>query len=243
MSRWIVVLTISLFVLVACESEAPRPVATKPDDPLTYVDYSCYGSQPAYHLRNPYRKKEIPKGAWEAFITYKTHYPGGEAPTEAVDWIGVVRKRSRVDFLREGDYPHAYFWITMMRKQGRWRDESGGDCKLWATSEGESSSSDWWLAASPQPEDEHLAVRASERDCTGGRKLGSKDFHPRVHYEPERISIVVYAKPLKDGAYECPGNPSTPFTIALSEPVGDRDIIDVGVYPPREARTNPPKSG
>jgi len=45
------------------------------------------------------------------------------------------------------------------------------------------------------------------------------------------LVIGVEAPP---GGQTCPSNPPTPFTIELDEPLGDRTLTDVAVYPERE---------
>ena len=37
-----------------------------------------------------------------------------------------------------------------------------------------------------------------------------------------------------DVGYDCQGTPATEYELVLSEPVGDREVVDLSVYPPVE---------
>ncbi len=223
-----------LIIFAACGEAPVSDFGTPPDDPLSYMGYSCYGDPPAYRLDDPYDRDEIPRGARAALERVQESSVSASGPAEADQWDAVVRTKKIVVFLYErrgADFP--YSEVTVRRTSKGWRFGGSGDCKLWAIPKRGWSSSDWWLAEEPQPQDRHLVIRASERDCTSGRKLPPEGFDPVVHYDQGRISIAVFSEPLEAGFYNCPGNPSTELTIKLDEPVGTREIFDVGVFPPR----------
>ena len=48
----------------------------------------------------------------------------------------------------------------------------------------------------------------------------------------EEVQLWIGVRP-RSGGQHCQGNPATPFTIELDQPLGDREIVDVSVMPPR----------
>jgi hypothetical protein len=61
-----------------------------------------------------------------------------------------------------------------------------------------------------------------------------------IIYEPDRVVVIFTVDPLPDGAYTCPGNPPTGVTVELSEPLGDRQLLDGGEFPWRDATKREP---
>ncbi len=49
---------------------------------------------------------------------------------------------------------------------------------------------------------------------------------PRVFYEEDRVVITIDVDPLPDGAYTCQGNDAVAVSVTLSEPIGDRRLVD-----------------
>ena len=87
---------------------------------------------------------------------------------------------------------------------------------------------DWSLdPAFPAPDavSTELHVLVTEASCTGGSELGDRLLGPDVEITDDAVRIVFGAIPLV-GDQACPGNPSSPVTIELDQPLGDRAIID-----------------
>lgn len=51
-------------------------------------------------------------------------------------------------------------------------------------------------------------------------------LEPQVTYEAEQIVITTVVEPLDDEAATCPSNEWVAATVELSEPIGDRELID-----------------
>ena len=225
----------ALVLLSACETSKqdagtlraePSPSASEtdsPPDPLTYLDYSCWGEARAYNLSDPYDLTEIPDGAEEVMERISKN--------GIQQWDPVYRSAQTVVFLKEAVRIGYYKEVEVEhQRKGGWRRSQSGNCELWATPLHGRPAAEWYLTKDPKPSDRELHVTATEIDCTGGRKLLPEDFSPRVRYEEDHISIVMYSQPVGGGL--CPGNPSTRVTIELDEPVGEREIYEVGRYPP-----------
>jgi hypothetical protein len=47
------------------------------------------------------------------------------------------------------------------------------------------------------------------------------------------VQLHVGVRPPEADSVTCPSNPATPFSVELSQPLGDRAIVDASVVPPR----------
>lgn len=87
------------------------------------------------------------------------------------------------------------------------------------------STATWQLAPleSVSSESRELNVAVTRLGCASG-KTGSV-LTPQLEYELDRILIRTDVVAL-DGAYDCQGNDTVSLTIALDEPVGERQLVD-----------------
>ena len=76
-----------------------------------------------------------------------------------------------------------------------------------------------------------IQLLVTEVDCASGREMGDALMGPQVVETEAAVLVAFAAIPLSDRMVTCQGNPSTPVTIELSRPLGDRTIRD-GVYVP-----------
>jgi len=61
-------------------------------------------------------------------------------------------------------------------------------------------------------------------ECSGGET--GVVLEPDVTYEEDRILIRTDVEALQGDAYDCRGNDTVPLTVQLSEPVGQRELVD-----------------
>jgi len=82
----------------------------------------------------------------------------------------------------------------------------------------------WHLdpSVSVAPASTALDLIVTELWCSGARPATGR-ISSHVTYEADSIMIAVDIKPL-DGPQPCPANPSTPYTVQLDEPLGNRAI-------------------
>jgi hypothetical protein len=73
-----------------------------------------------------------------------------------------------------------------------------------------------------------------EQACASGQPA-ERRIRPVVNYEADRIVVTITVENA-GGDQACPGNPDTPFTLVLDEPVGDRVIYDGRTSPPVTAQ-------
>jgi len=121
-------------------------------------------------------------------------------------------------------------------KEGRgWKAAGWGDCKprlevedksvlRWAFTEG---------SHPPDAETTKLDVLVTEVECSGGRDIEGL-VEQQVTYGETKIEVVLTAPRLKAGknqGYTCGGTSPINYTLQLDEPIGDREVVDVSVYP------------
>jgi hypothetical protein len=127
--------------------------------------------------------------------------------------------------------------VRFGQQQGRWIWQgSGGDCShphaLLPPGLGEV---DWALDSAyppPGPADTTIHVLVTEPACAGGKAMGDRLSGPEVVARGTQMLIAFGAR--SDGAlaHTCQGNPSTPVTVPLPEPLGNRTLADGGFVPP-----------
>jgi hypothetical protein len=82
----------------------------------------------------------------------------------------------------------------------------------------------WWVApdASLDPSSREVPIVVNEAGCASGRSARGRIVVDLV-YGSDAIDIDVGVRAL-GGDQDCPSNPDTPFTVELTEPLGDRSI-------------------
>ena len=84
----------------------------------------------------------------------------------------------------------------------------------------------------PNPEDAAIQALVTEESCASGREMGDALLGPQV-IETDEAVLVAFAAVSPIGPADCPGNPSTPVTIQLSQPLGQRTLHDGLHVPPK----------
>lgn len=96
---------------------------------------------------------------------------------------------------------------------------------------------DLTLADTPSPDDASIDLLVTERACASGKGAEGRIELVELNETVEQIHLRIGVRRLR-GGQECPGNPPTPFTVELSEPLGDREIVDASVIPPQSVTVN-----
>lgn len=78
-----------------------------------------------------------------------------------------------------------------------------------------------------------IHVLATEVECASGREMGDALQGPQVVETETAVLLAFAAIPLAEREVNCQGNPSTPVTIELAQPLGDRTIYDGSYVPPK----------
>lgn len=85
----------------------------------------------------------------------------------------------------------------------------------------------------PDPTSRTLVVLANDIQCASGIPPNDRLLPPEVHESPREVVITFSAKPPPGSAGTCPTHPAVTRTITLSQPIGDRSLLDGWYSPPR----------
>ena len=65
--------------------------------------------------------------------------------------------------------------------------------------------------------------------------MGARLLPPSITYGQDSVLVVFAALPqVNQGFATCPSNPPSRVLVDLHEPLGDRRLLDAGVFPPAE---------
>jgi hypothetical protein len=101
----------------------------------------------------------------------------------------------------------------------------------------------WTLAMDepmPPPDATGFVALVSETECTSGRPAAGRILPPVIVREPTRVLVVFAVRPpppMPGGLEACPAPPPTPVRVELGEPLGKRELLDGGLFPPRDVQS------
>lgn len=78
-----------------------------------------------------------------------------------------------------------------------------------------------------------IALLVTERACNSGEDATGRVVLVETTETASVVAVVVGVEP-RSGNHTCPMNPPTPFVVSLDEALGDRQILNAAVVPPRE---------
>jgi hypothetical protein len=125
----------------------------------------------------------------------------------------------------------AYMHLDREGDEWVWSGSSinGNPCELQYGVPASLNTVEWRLDPSapvPGPDATDLHVLLIERECVSGQEIGDRLVGPQVVITDTEVRMVFAAEPPPGDAFDCQGNPETPYTVELPEPLGDREIIE-----------------
>jgi hypothetical protein len=179
---------------------------------------------------------------------------GDPAFDPSEDWRVMLATDDRVELLRELDEPvdhgggdvrtHELRIVEHITgatnvPDGTWMLTAAGPCTQRLDLGGDLGDADLTLAAEPSPDTQTLEVLVHERACASGQTADGRVELVALEETPDEVRLRIGVHGLA-GAQTCPSNPPTPFTVELSEPLGDREVVDASVVPPRPLTVGDP---
>lgn len=173
---------------------------------------------------------------------------GAPAFDPSQDWKVVHQSDDRVGLVRELDEPfdngggdvRTHESRTLERitgvpnvPDGTWLLMSAGPCTQRVVTDDDLGEADLTLADIPTPGDTSVDLLVHERACASGQSAAGRVELVELNETAEQVQLRIGVRP-RDGDQNCQDNPPTPFTIKLAEPLGDREIVDASVAPPRQ---------
>lgn len=233
-------MALSLILLTACGSavegtDADSDVTTSAVDNFGDLRYTCGGTafDPA-RLEGPgdLEHSETALGdALRKILKTPDGTMGGEG------WRIVHEKGNKVDVAAPSpNNEHPYVHAVFRRSKGDWKPVNWGDCLPMAVV-GERSPALWELETEPSDDATQLQLMVEESACSSGRELTEDNTRADIEYSQDVVVILMSADSLKAGknvGFTCIGVPPAAITIELEEPVGDRQLVDAGSYPPTQ---------
>jgi hypothetical protein len=171
---------------------------------------------------------------------------GAPAFDPSLDWKVVHQSDDRVDLVRELDEPfdngggdvrtHESRILERITgapnvPDGTWLLMSAGPCTQRLVTDDDLGEADLTLAETPAPGDTSIDLFVHERACASGQSAEGRIELVELNKTTGQVQLRVGVRPL-DGGQDCQGNPPTPFTVDLGEPLSDREIVDASVVPP-----------
>ncbi len=231
----------------------PTPTRFAPSGPLRTIDpavltglpVSCGiddSTFPPATLAGP-GAELAPDAAAAALREFLLTEPTPEYPFPRTGWHRVVQTADRELFVAPtaGDPP--WLAVAFMRTAGAWVLDAYGTCSLTVALPEGIGLADWWVnpgAPPPTPQSTNISILFQERACAGAQSPNERLLAPVVVYRPDAVVITMAVRSVP-GAADCPGNPTIPFVVDLTEPLRDRVLLDGGTVPPRAPA--PPTDG
>lgn len=170
---------------------------------------------------------------------------GAPAFDPAQDWKVVGQSPERVELVRELRQPiengegdiRTHESRTLERIAGASNDDtwllmSAGPCTPRLSTDDDLGAADLTLADRPSPAATSIELLVRERACASGESAEGRIELVELAETAEEIRLRIGVEP-RDGDQDCPGNPPTSFTVELSTPLGDREVVDASVVPSR----------
>lgn len=85
----------------------------------------------------------------------------------------------------------------------------------------------------PDPTSRTLVVLANDLQCASGIPPEDRLFPPKVDESSDAVVITFSARMTPGGVATCPGHQPVTRRIILTEPIGDRRLLDGWYSPPR----------
>jgi hypothetical protein len=158
-------------------------------------------------------------------------------------WVRVSEMADRVGFIGRRPNDEGWLVVNFAARDGKWVLDLAGECRPRVVLGGGLGPADWWIDPAGPPrgrEASEFDALVLEVSCAGGNSSDGRIAPPFVRYEADAVVLTFGVIP-REGGQTCPGHPAGSYHVRLDEPIGDRWLLDGGVFPPRDA-TKPPTS-
>ena len=232
-----------LAALTACGAEPARvgqePTPTPTPAPTASarpVMLTC-GGRGAFApsaLDRPADAEDGPGGAADALRAWLAQ-PYNEQSAKGGNWRALVLDDSEALFA-QGTPPG--ITVRFEHRDGAWKwASSSGRCDLHVAPPYGLGAGQWVPAAAVAPGDTRFVANVHERGCSSGQSPEGRIEPPVVEYTATSVVVTFWVRLPEGGTQDCRGAPPAPYEVVLREPLGDRTLLDGGVYPPGRPRS------
>jgi hypothetical protein len=211
------------------------PATQAPETPAPTeleLAYTCGGHAFSPTLFNEPEVDLHSSAAGTALAEFIESGQGGEAllPSDGFRLAGMDDSSATFVAPLPGDPPYAHARVETY--QYGWRVVGWGQCRPEVVIEGANTAT---CVLTPDqeigPGTRSFMADVTERECASGMSSEGRVREPLILYEAERVVVIFSVDPLAGGAFECPSNPATRVRVELAEPLGDRMLLDGGLFP------------
>ena len=163
--------------------------------------------------------------------------PEGDVPDSG--WVRVGQTATVALFVTtaEAGSDSPFHQVQLEFREGRWTLGRVGACQPVAVLRPPLGVARWWVdPAGPAitPETRTFKALVLEQACANGQSSDGRIAPPLVEYQADAIVLTFGVTPFPGGA-DCPGHQPGHYSVTLEEPIGDRALLDGGVFPPGDA--------
>src|SRR6476646_1121425 len=135
-------------------------------------------------------------------------------------------------------------WMSFQRTRGRWKFLGyAGGCLPNTLRRGQSAIT--WDLSEDQPslgaQSHRIKVYLGPGECNDGKSQNDRLQKPEFREQNSKLIMTLWLRPVSPGLHTCVGLIEPPVVIELPEPLGERELLDGGTYPPRPAAEPDPE--
>jgi hypothetical protein len=150
-------------------------------------------------------------------------------PPDAGPWRELGRSDTEIGY-GAGEPPLLDAFIVLRREGDGWGyARSGSGCVVRPLHEGRAPVR-WGLQPADQPGPPTRLFVANDEQCAGSAGASERLDEPTIVETTETVTITFTATPTEG---TCPSHPPAIVPITLASPLGDRRLLDGGIYPPQ----------
>lgn len=222
--------------LVPTQSPTAPPAGDLPAVALTCDAGGDFGPEALTTVGEAHLAVDAPGDALRGFLAS----PEGAAFGTS-SWVRVTETADHVQFIGRRPNDEGWLVVGFAVRDGEWALDLAGECKPRVVLGGGLGPADWWIDPASPPisrDATEFDALVLERACASGLSSEGRIAPPFSRYEPDSV-VLTFGVVLKPGGGRCPGHPPSSYHVKLDEPLGDRWLLDGGVFPPRDATTPP----
>jgi len=171
-----------------------------------------------------------PGGVAEAIAPFLANEEGRQWPQHG--WQVLHRSDDEIQLVaKRADGLLAFMTVSNDGSGWTWASASlpGDPCELEFTVPDHLNTVEWRLdpdGAGLTAESTAIPVILQERECVSGQEIGDRLVGPQIVMTETQVFVAFAAQRPQGAAFDCQGNPTSPFVVELPEPIGDRQVVE-----------------
>jgi hypothetical protein len=236
-----IVLLVGAFASLALRNASPAASSPVGSGPVSGPRVGCWGEEPAFDAGLLSGTGTAERGSAPAAAVLRAFMVSTDGNVySGQGWFVVSQSPDAVRFVAPANDmggPEYQEVIVQRGDSGRyatdgWSVASYGFCSLRTIPPAGYGSATWALDPNYQVAagDTVLHILVTETACHGTETTAVDRIRATVAYGSTSVVVTVTVR-LPEGPQECPQPPTAPYTVQLSEPVGQRALFDGGPWP------------